>query len=125
MKTLSYPTLALCAAVLGLSACKSEPETFNIGTGDPMQAELANAADVALPPMLRATTTYRCKDNSLIFVDYMTDDMSANLRTEKGGPITPLKAPEAGQPFVSADNAVTIVGSGDSITYNGQACRAS
>lgn len=125
MKTLTYPTLALCAAVLGLSACKSEPETFNIGSADPMQAELANAGEVELPPMLRATTTYRCKDNSLIFVDYMTDDMSANLRTEKGGPITPLKAPAVGEAFTSADGVTKLEGSGDAVTYNGQACRTS
>ncbi|MBU0554771.1 MAG: hypothetical protein KKD64_16020 [Alphaproteobacteria bacterium] len=123
MKTLTYPSIALCAAVLALSACNSEPETFNIGSGDPMAGELANAGNVALPPMLRASNTYRCKDNSLIFVDFMTDDVSANFRSEKGGPITPLKAPEAGQPFVSEDGAITVEGSGDSITYNGQSCR--
>ncbi|MCW2365319.1 hypothetical protein M2341_000766 [Sphingobium sp. B7D2B] len=124
MKTLTYPSIALCAAALALSACKSEPETFNTGTNDPMAAELANAGNVALPPMLRASTTYRCKDNSLIFVDFMTDDVTANLRTEKGGPITGLKAPEAGQPFVSADGATKLEGAGETVTYNGQACKA-
>jgi len=124
MKTLPHTSFALCAALLALSACNSEPETFNTGTVDPMDAELANAAPVELPPMLRASTTYRCKDNSLIFVDFMTDDVTANLRTEKGGPITQLKAPEAGQPFASADGATTLEGSGETVTYNGQSCRA-
>lgn len=124
MKIFTHSSLALCAAVLALSACNSEPETFNVGTGDPMADELANAGEIALPPMLRASDTYRCKDNSLIFVDFMTDDVTANLRTEKGGPITPLKAPEAGQPFASADGSVTLEGSGETVTYNGQTCNA-
>ena len=124
MKTLTHSSLALCAAVFALSACKSEPETFNYGTNDPMEAELANAAPVELPPMLKSSETLRCKDNSLIFVDFMTDEKTANFRKEKGGAVTPLKAPEAGQPFVSADGAVKIEGSGRSVTYNGQACKA-
>jgi len=43
-------SLALGAVVLALGACKSEPESFNTGTNDPMDSELANAAPVELPP---------------------------------------------------------------------------
>jgi len=118
-------SLALGAAVLALAACKSGPETFNTGTGDPMDAELANAAAVELPPMLKSSHAYRCKDNSLIFVDFMTDDKTANFKTERDGPLTPLKAPAAGEPFVSADGATTIVNQGDdTLTFNGQSCKA-
>jgi len=124
MKILNSSSFALCAAVLALSACNSEPETFNIGSGDPMAGELANAAPPPPLPMIKANDTYRCKDNSLIFVDFMTDDVTANLRTEKGGPITQLKAPEPGQPFASQDGSVTLEGSGKAVTYNGQACSA-
>jgi len=126
MKTLStriFSSLAIGAAVLTLAACNNEPETMNIGTGDPDAANLANAAPVELPPMLKASHTYRCKDNSLIFVDFMTDDKTANFKSAKDGPITPLSAPEAGQPFASADGKVTITGQGDAITYNGTACK--
>lgn len=116
-------SLALGTAFLALAACNSEPETFNTGTNDPMDRELANAAPVELPPMLKASNTYRCRDNSLIFVDFMTDDRTANFKSAKDGPITVLKAPEAGQPYVSEDGATTISGQGDNITYNGTACK--
>lgn len=118
-------SLALGAATLALAACKSGPETFNTGTNDPMSAELANAAEVELPPMLKSSHAYRCKDNSLIFVDFMTDDKTANFKDGKDSPAVALKAPEAGQPFVSEDGKITITNDGDSaVTYNGKSCKA-
>ncbi|HZV19659.1 MAG TPA: hypothetical protein VFF84_13290 [Sphingobium sp.] len=116
-------SLALGAVVLALAACNSEPESFNTGTNDPMDHELANAAPVELPPMLKSSHSYRCKDNSLIFVDFMTDDKTANFKSVKDGPVTVLKAPEAGQPFVSEDGKTTVASSGDGVTYNGQSCK--
>ena len=117
-------SLALGAALLALAACKSGPETFNTGTDDPMGAELANAAAVELPPMLKSSHSYRCKDNSLIFVDIMTDDKTANFRTARENPPTALKAPEAGAPYVSADGKTTIVSEAGAVLYNGQSCKA-
>ncbi len=116
-------SLALGAIVLALAACKSEPESFNTGTVDPQDAELANAAPPPPLPMIKSSHAYRCKDNRLIFVDFMTDDVTANFKSDKEGPVTPLKAPEAGKPYVSADGATTVTGSGDAVTYNGTACK--
>jgi hypothetical protein len=73
--------------------------------------------------MIKTSHSYRCKDNSLIFVDFMTDDMTANFRKSKDGPVTVFKAPEAGKPYASADGS-TITGAGESITYNGTSCKA-
>lgn len=116
-------SLALGTLVLGLAACNSAPETFNTGTNDPMSSELANAAPVELPPMLKSSHSYRCKDNSLIFVDFMTDDKTGNFKASKDGPVVALKAAEAGKPFVSEDGAVTVTSSADGVTYNGQSCK--
>lgn len=118
-----FPTIALGAAALALAACSNEPETMNTGTGDPDAAELANAAPPPPLPMIKASHTYRCKDNSLIFVDFMTDDTTALFRAAKDAPPVPLAAPEAGKPYASADGKTTIEGQGDAITYNGTACK--
>jgi hypothetical protein len=112
----SVAPLALCAVALGLAGCKKEPESMNIGTGDPMATELANAAPVELPPALKASKTFRCKDNSLVYVDFMSDDLTAHFKTDKAGAITNLKAPEKGQAFVSEDGATKVEGSGDPVT---------
>lgn len=117
-------SLALGAALLALAACKSGPETFNTGTNDPMGAELANATAVELPPMLKSSHAYRCKDNTLIFVDFMTDDKTANFRAKRDDPLVALKAPEAGAPYVSADGKTTIVSEAGAVMYNGKSCKA-
>jgi hypothetical protein len=123
----SYIPLIAAASLGLLSACNQndEPEVVG-GPADPMAAELANAAPVELPPSVKANKQFRCKDNSLLFVDYMSDDKTALLRTEKGGAATTLKAAEAGQPF-TAEGGYTIDGSGDNVTItvpgkSAQAC---
>ena len=123
----SYIPLIAAASLGLLSACNQndEPEVVG-GPRDPMAAELANAAPVELPPSVKANKQFRCKDNSLLFVDYMSDDKTALLRTEKGGAATTLKAAEAGQPF-TAEGGYTIDGSGDNVTItvpgkSAQAC---
>lgn len=89
---------------------------MNTGTGDPMHDQLANAAPVELPPALKSSKSYRCKDNSLVYIDFMADDLTAHLKTDKSGPITSLKAPEKGQPFVSEDGATKVEGAGATVT---------
>jgi|SRR6185369_13060241 len=113
MRTLILPISLLTLAAL--SACgQSKPEGFNETIGDPMENQLANAAPVALPPALKASKTYRCKDNSLVYVDFFADDVSANIRKEKEGAAVKLTAPEKGKPF-TADGYI-VEGSGDTVT---------
>jgi hypothetical protein len=85
---------ASLAALLTLSAC--EPETVTSGNADPQAEALKKAPTVEAPPMIQATRTFRCKDNSLVYADFYTDN-TARVRTEKGGTPTVLTA-EAGQP---------------------------
>ena len=56
-----------------LAACNSEPEVVG-GQPDPMKDELAKAAPVELPPATASTRTYRCKDNSVVRVDWLSDN---------------------------------------------------
>jgi hypothetical protein len=122
-----YLSLIAVASVALLSACNKsdEPEVVG-GPADPMAAQLANAAPIELPPSVKANKQYRCKDNSLIFVDYMSDDKTALLRTEKTGSATTLKAAEVGQPF-TAEGGFEVKGSGNDVTItvpgkSAQAC---
>lgn len=112
-------------ATATLSACGGgQSETFNETIGDPMENQLANAAPVALPPMLKASKTYRCKDNSLVSVDFLSDDLTANIRTEKGGAPVHLVAPEKGKPFVADGYSVDGSGSTAQIAVPGKGAQA-
>lgn len=110
-----YLPLISVAALSLLSACNKndEPEVVG-GPADPMAEKLANAAPVELPPSVLASRQYRCKDNSLLFVDFMSDGKTAQLRTEKNGAATKLTAAEAGKPFES--DGYKVDGSGKQIT---------
>src|SRR3546814_11259279 len=85
MNTLSFT--AAEAAILVLAGCQQKAETVTTTAPDPMAAELANAAPVELPPSMKASVAFRCKDNSLAFVDFFSGDKLANLRTKKDGEI--------------------------------------
>lgn len=88
--------IALGAAALG--ACNSEPEVVG-GQPDPMAGELANAAPVELPPAIAASKTYRCKDNSVVRIDWLAQDKGAYVHGD-GQTQTHVKVaePVEGQP---------------------------
>ena len=115
MKNPLLPAIAV-AALITLAACDSKPkaEVVDSRAPDPMASALANAAPVELPPAVKASVTFRCKDNSLIFVDFFQGDKLANFRSEKNGKITQLKADAAGQPFVA--DGVKLTGTPKAVT---------
>ena len=84
--------------VLALAGCKQE--TIVAGEQpDPMARELANAAPVELPPSIASSKTYRCKDNSLVQIDWLAQDKGAYVHGD-GQAQTHLKPAEVaeGQP---------------------------
>ncbi len=118
--------LAALAALATLGACSSEPETVNAGPVDPQAEALNTAAPVQQLRMIQASRTFRCKDNSLIYVDFYTDN-SAAARLEKGAQPTVLtaadgKPPYTGEGWSVSDNAaqVTITAPGK----GSQSCKA-
>ncbi|HEX6376473.1 MAG TPA: hypothetical protein VFZ91_12230 [Allosphingosinicella sp.] len=84
------------AALLALAAC----ENATIDPNAEANAALNNSARVVAPPMIQASRTYRCKDNSLLYADFYTDN-TVLVRDKKDGPGTTLTAPAAGQPYAA------------------------
>ena len=91
------------AALLTLGACNSEPETVTSNTYDPQAEALKKAPPLTeAPPMIKASRTFRCKDNSLVYADFYTND-TVRVRTEKDGAATVLTAAEGGKPPFTAE----------------------
>ena len=90
-------------AMLSLAACNApEPEVVDSNAPDPLAEQLKNAPKVELPPAIKATKTFRCQPgNALLFVEFFDGDKLVKVRTEQDGPVTDLKAAEAGQPFTA------------------------
>lgn len=113
-----------------LVACK--PETIVGGEQpDPMKDELANAAPVELPPAIAASKSYRCKDNSLVRIDWLQGGKGAYVHGD-GQNQTHLKPAEGseGGPF-TAEGGYSLTGgataSSVSLTMPGkgaQSCKA-
>lgn len=106
-------TLTLTAvAALALAACNQKDNTIEAGPADPMAEELSNAAPVELPPAILASKTYRCKDNSLAYIDWLSDG-TARVKATKD---------EVGA--APAEGALTGDAKSATITLNGKSCKA-
>ncbi len=103
---------AVSAAVLALAACNSEPEAITINEYDPQAEALKNAGPVALPPSIQVSRTYRCSDNSLVYVDFYTNN-TALVRTRQDGTPVTLAAPGGVPPYAADGYAVS--GNGESV----------
>lgn len=118
--------LALTAAA-ALAGCNEDHTIVAGGPADPVGNQ-ANA-EVVLPPAIAHSKIYRCKDNSVVYVDWLADNKSANLRTDRNAPPTQLVAPEPGQPMVAEGYSLTGTGEGSTVTLTrpgtgAQSCKA-
>jgi hypothetical protein len=97
------PLLIMLAAAAALAGCNKENHTIGgPGADEGNDTNAAAHAPVALPPSITASKIYRCADNKVVYVDYLSDNKTANVRTDKGGTPTQVTAPEAGQPMTAA-----------------------
>ena len=113
MKSLPLMTAA-AALALSLGACKQNPEVVDTTAPDPMASQLANAAPVQLPPAMTASVTFRCKDNSLAYVDFFKGNTEMHLRLAKGDTPIILKADKDGDPLKG--DGYTVTGDQDKIS---------
>ena len=104
-RTTFFITLAAAAALAG---CNKQSQTI---TPDQTGDNIAANAPVALPPSITSSKSYRCKDNNLVYIDWMSDGTARvkKTREEVGTAVTP------GTDLKGDPKAATI-------TYNGQSC---
>ena len=105
------PIFLMFAAAAALAGCNKENHTIVAGpdTGE-HETNVAANGPIALPPSVVASKIYRCADNKVVYVDWLSDNKSANIRTEQGGSPTQVTAAEAGQPM-TAPGGYSIEGS--------------
>ena len=65
--------LITLAAAAALAGCNSKGQTIG---GDEPKAE---NAPVALPPSITGSKAYRCKDNHVVYIDWMSDGTAASI----------------------------------------------
>lgn len=122
-----FLTAASAAALLALGACSSEPETVSTRTDDPQAEALKNAAPVQLPPSITHSRTYRCTDNSLVYVDFYNNN-TAQYRSARDGTPTTLNTAEGSPPYTAPGYSVSANAETVRITAPGKnnlSCRTS
>ena len=102
-------------AFVALASCSTEPEVVSTQAADPYADRLAAASPVTLPPSIAASRTYRCRDNSLLYADFYTDN-SVRVGLAAGSKSLRLVAAEAQGPF-NDDQGHSLSGNSDRITY--------
>ena len=131
-----FPAFALAAAAL--AGCDRSDHTIVQGPYDPQANMVANAGTVELPPSIVASRQYRCKDNSLVSIEWLSDGKTNSARvTPKGGATVVLAQGAAPTPAEGAAPAPAAA-SGDyvaegatlkgdpkaaTVTWNGQVCK--
>lgn len=123
MKSRISLAAAPLAALLALAACENETIDGNV---DPKANANAAATPVEAPPMIQASRTYRCKDNSLLYADFYTND-TVQVRSAKDKPPTVLTAAAAGQPYTAEGYSLSANSEQISYTAPGkgaQSCKA-
>ena len=102
-------------AAAALAGCNKESHTIVAG-GEPTDntANVTANANVQLPPAITASKSYRCADNSLIYIDWMSD---SSARVKK-------KSDEAGTTVPAGSTDLKGDPKASSITYKGQSCSA-
>lgn len=106
------PALALAAAAL--AGCDRSDQTIVQGPYDPQAEMVANAGKVELPPSITASHTYRCKDNSVVYIDWMSDG-AARVKASPNERATTIAV--GGE-----DPVLTGAPADKSVTYRGQSC---
>ena len=97
--------IALATLLVG---CGPPTTITSNGPADVTATEIAKAPPVKLPPALLDSKTYRCQPgNTVYYVDWFNDNMTATLKTKKDGDPIPLSAPVGGQPYVGGGYTVT------------------
>jgi hypothetical protein len=96
------PVLLALGAAAALAGCNKQDHTIVAGPNIADDGAVNSTSPVALPPSVTASKIYRCADNTIVYVDWLSDGKSANVRTEQGGVPTQVTSAEAGQPMTAA-----------------------
>jgi hypothetical protein len=130
MMTRTLTNIFGLVAAAALAGCSNENHNI-VGSG-PDEGTPTNAAttNIQLPPSIASSKTYRCADNNLVYVDWMSDQKSANVRTQQGGAPTQVTATDPGKPMTGpAGYSVSGSASASSATiavpgHPAQSCKA-
>ena len=118
--------IAPLIAAFALSSCGDGSNTVVLNPDGTEVNEAAEAAvnDVKLPPSIVGSGKYRCKDNSVISIDGLSDGTANTARvTPASGAAVQLAQAEANGPYTAEGSTLSGDPKAASVTFNGQSCK--
>jgi hypothetical protein len=95
--------LITLAAAAALAGCHKHTIVSDPNRPDELSNNTVANANVQLPPSIIATKLYRCADNSVVTIDYLSDNKSANVHVGKDSATsTQVTTDTAGKPMTAA-----------------------
>jgi hypothetical protein len=116
--------IAPLIAAMALVGCDSgETIVLNPDGSEVNEAREQAVQNVTLPPAIVGSGKYRCKDNSLISVEWLSDGTTNTARvTPEGGTAVALTQAEAGGAYTAEGASLAAEPNAASVTYNGKSC---
>ena len=120
--TRTFTIFALAAAAT-ISGCDNSDHNIVAGEGyDPQANALQNLDQVELPPSIVASHSYRCQDNSVVYIDWLSND-TARIKQERGVVGTTVTREGEEGPYTAEGQSLTGSADAQTVTVNGQTCR--
>ena len=118
---------SIAASLFLTAACNnSEPEIVDPAGPDPQAEALKNAPPVELPPAIQASRTFRCRDNSLVYADFYTNNTVQARQGSRTAQASTLTAEGGNPPFRGEGWSISANAEQVTITQPGrgsQSCR--
>jgi hypothetical protein len=86
-----------------------------------MANAVQNLEGVELPPTIVASHVYRCRDNSVVYVDWLSND-TARVKASRNEVGTTVTRGENGA-YTGDGQSLSGTSSDQSVTINGQSCK--
>ena len=119
-RTLTIFAIAAAATVAG---CDNSDHTIVAGEPyDPQEEAVQNLQNVELPPAIVASHAYRCRDNSLVYIDWLNND-SARIKQSRSEVGTTVSREGEEGPYTAEGQSLAGTATDQTVTLNGQACR--
>ena len=111
-ETMTRPlTTLMFVAAAALAGCNKEDHTI-VAVPD-VDDQPMNNVGVVLPPSIQASKAYRCKDNSLVYIDWLSDG-SARAKKDRN---------DVGTSIAAGDASLKGDAKAATISYKGQSCK--
>ena len=117
-------TMFAVVAAAALAGCDQSDHTIQGGGPEDPMANQATPTDIKLPPSIVASHKYRCGDNSIVSIDWLSDGKVNSARvTPEGASGVNVTQAEAEGDYTAEGTTLKGDPEASEVTFNGKSCK--